>query len=336
MPTFEHIAVQQVKRSRPHTLSSIFVAIPPGFFGISMGIVGLAAVWRWTAVLYGWPIGISNALYLIAALVYIVLVIALVTRIIFATRAVRSELTHSTVASFYSFFPISGMLLSFGLEPYAFGVARAFFIIFFVCTLLFGGWITGQWIEDESGTDAIHPGYLLPTVAGGLIGADGAARFGFIQWGWMSFGIGMICWLMLGSIILNHLFTHTRLPVALIPTLAIEIAPPAVAGDAYFTLTSQHIDILTYILGGYTILMALVQLRLFPLYHTLPFSPNLWALTFPYATTASYLLRWMYIERWQGAAIFCAVVVIAISLFIGGITLRSLIELRRGKILVDK
>jgi len=330
MPTFEHIAMQQVKRSKPHTLSSIFVAIPPGFFAISMGIVGLAAVWRWAALLYGWPIGMSNVLYLIAALVYIVLIIALVTRIVFATSTVRSELTHPSVAPFYSLFPISGMLLSFGLEPYAFDVARVFFIIFFVGTLLFGGWITGQWIVDESGTDAIHPGYFFPTVTGGLVGADGAGRFGFIQWGWMSFGIGMICWLVLSSIILNRFFMHMHLPVVFIPTLAIEIAPPAVAGDAYFTLTSQHIDIIAYILAGYTILMALVQLRLFPLYRTLPFSASFWSFAFPYAATASYLLRWMYIERMHGAAILCAVVVIVISLFIGGIALRSLIELRRG------
>jgi tellurite resistance protein len=265
-----------------------------------------------------------------------VLVIALVTGIIFATSTVRSELTHSTVAPFYSLFPISGMLLSVGLEQYAFGIARVLFIIFFVGTLLFGGWITGQWIVDESGTDAIHPGYFFPTATGGLIGADGAGRFGFIQWGWMSFGIGMICWLVLSSIILNRIFTYTRLPLALIPTLAIEVAPPAVAGSAYFTLTSQHVDFLAYILGGYTLLMALVQLRLFSLYRTLPFSASFWSFTFPYATAASYLLRWMYIERWQGAAIFCAVVVIASSLFIGGIALLSLIELRRVKILVDR
>src|SRR3977135_1197891 len=54
----------------------------------------------------------------------------------------------------------------------------------------------------------------------------------------MSFGIGIICWLLLGSILLNRLFFRPSLPAALVPTLAIEAAPPAVAGGAYYAITS--------------------------------------------------------------------------------------------------
>ena len=50
----------------------------------------------------------------------------------------------------------------------------------------------------------------------------------------MSFDVGMICWVVLGSIILNRLFFRPALPLALIPTLAIEVAPPVVAGNTYF------------------------------------------------------------------------------------------------------
>ncbi len=51
------------------------------------------------------------------------------------------------------------------------------FIVFFVATVLFGGWLTGQWIAGELDESKLHPGYYLPTVAGGLIAADGAAGF---------------------------------------------------------------------------------------------------------------------------------------------------------------
>lgn len=38
--------------------------------------------------------------------------------------------------------------------------------------------------------------------------------------------------MLLGSLVLNRLFFNRALPPALMPTLAIELAPPAVAGLA--------------------------------------------------------------------------------------------------------
>jgi tellurite resistance protein len=77
-----------------------------------------------------------------------------------------------------------------------------------------------------------------------------------------SFGIGVICWLLLGSAILNRLFTRPALPAALVPAMAIETAPPAVAGLAWFALDGRTVNVVACVLGGYAVLMALAQLRL--------------------------------------------------------------------------
>jgi tellurite resistance protein len=63
----------------------------------------------------------------------------------------------------------------------------------------------------------IHPGYFLPTVAGSLIGGQGAAAFGLTTLGWMSFGVGVLSGLLFGTIIVNRLFVGTTLPDALDP-----------------------------------------------------------------------------------------------------------------------
>ncbi|GER91951.1 hypothetical protein KDW_61130 [Dictyobacter vulcani] len=60
---------------------------------------------------------------------------------------------------------------------------------------------------------------------------------------------------------------------------------------------------MAYILAGYTVLMALVQLRLLTLYLKLRFSPGLWAFTFAYAATASYMLRWIHLQHFAGATL---------------------------------
>src|SRR6266700_2571637 len=251
---------------RLHTL----LEIPPNFYAIAFGLVGLARVWRLAGSLYRLPAGIGDALFLVAAVV---------------------------------------------------------FLLFFVATVLLGGWYTGQWIVAALDTDKFGPAYFLPTVAGGILGADGAASFGLIGLGWMSFGIGMITWLMLGAIILNRLYFRPGLAAALIPMLAIVIVPPVIEGNAYFVLTGGRIDLLAYVLAGYAVLMALVQLRLVPLYFKLTFSPGFWSFTFSYAATAAYALRWIHLGKFAGAVILGYVVLSAITLFIGGIALRSLVAL---------
>jgi tellurite resistance protein len=98
--------------------------------------------------------------------------------------------------SFYALVPISGMLLALGLEPYTHEAAQVLFLVFLTATVVLGGWLTGRWIVGPLDDDSISPANLLPTVAGGLIGGQGAATFGLIWVGWMSFGIGMLCWLL--------------------------------------------------------------------------------------------------------------------------------------------
>jgi tellurite resistance protein len=74
-----------------------------------------------------------------------------------------------------------------------------------------------------------------------------------------AYGIGVICWVLLGSTILNRLFSRPALPSALVPTMALELGIPSVAGSAYFAVAGRTVSFIACVLGGYTVLMALVQ-----------------------------------------------------------------------------
>lgn len=321
---------EKVNSLRIQTIRAKLLDVPPNFFSISMGLVGLAGVWRLAGTIYGWPGPISDILYVIAAIVFLVLTAILVARLTAKPKQVMSDLYHPANGPFIALFPISGMLLSFGLQPYFADFARGIFLVFFLATLLLGAVLTGQWMTHSLVIEKFHPGYFLPTVAGGFVGADGAARFGFESLGWMSFGIGVVCWLALGSIILNRLFFYSPLPAALIPIMAIELAPPVVGGNAYFSLNGGKVDLVAYILAGYALLMALVQLRLLPVYLKLNFSTGWWGFTFTYAATAGFTLRWIKLDQLGWAEGLSYLVLAAISLFIGGIAVRSLIRLRQN------
>ena len=149
----------------------------------------------------------------------------------------------------------------------------------------------------------------------------------------MSFGIGMLCWLLLGSLILNRLLLVKPLAPLLQPTLAIELAPPAVAGSAYFLLHGSVPTAFAYALAGYTVLMVLVQLRLLPLYVRLKFNPGFWSFTFSWSAVAAIALRWLAVEAPGGQTLYASLVAGAISLLVAAVAARSLLAVARGELL---
>jgi len=147
-----------------------------------------------------------------------------------------------------------------------------------------------------------------------------------------SFGIGLICWFFLGSIVFNRLFFQPGLPPALVSTLAIELAPVALAGIAYSALTGGVMNTFSYFLAGYGVLMVIVQLRFVPLYVHLRFSPGFWAFTVPYAAAATDALQWISLRHPAGATAYATVIIVAISAFIAVIAVRSVALAAHGKL----
>jgi tellurite resistance protein len=305
--------------------------IPPNYFAIPFGLVGLAAAWDTAAPTLHTSAVVPDAINILAGAVWLTLVL------LHAARGVQSalaDLRDPVLAPFIPVAAIVGMLLGWALSAYSFTAGRVVVAVFLAITVLIGGWMTGQWIVGDLDQDKLHPGYFLPTVAGCLVGAFCAAEVHLHAIGEASFGIGIICWVLLGSLVLNRLFFRPTLPAALLPTLAIELAPPAVAGEAYFALGGRASSPVACVLGGYVVLMALVQLRFLPVYAKLSFSPAFWAFTFAYASAAADGLDWINQKRPPGAAAYAATIIAAITLFIGVIAIRTVNLLIRGELLV--
>jgi tellurite resistance protein len=200
-------------------------------------------------------------------------------------------------------------------------------------TVLLGSWFTGQWIYGSLELDNFHPGYLLPTAAGGLIGSDGAALVGQTRLAEVMFGFGMLSWLFTGSIILVRLFLRPLLPAALLPTLAIEVAPAAVASLAWFDNHGDHIDAVIAFLAGFGMLMVLAQLRLLPAYRRLPFMPGTWSFAFSWSAVASAAMHWLNDTRPAGYRAEQYLLLAAISVLITAIAARTVISLCRHQLL---
>jgi tellurite resistance protein len=165
-----------------------------------------------------------------------------------------------------------------------------------------GAWITADWIIAERDLRRWHPGYFLPTAAGGLIAGGASAVLGFTTLSHVLFGLGVTCFVVLAPIISQRLYAVPSLAPALLPTVAIDLAPPVVAGNSWFAINGGRVDTPAAILAGLSLLSLLVQFRLIPMYRRATFGPGFWAFSFPSAAAATYGVDWLAAEHVRGGA----------------------------------
>jgi tellurite resistance protein len=303
--------------------------LTPNLFGTSFGICGLAQCWAVAHSRIGSPSWPATSLWVLAALVWLVTVVAYVAATV-TTGRFRAEFTDPTFGPFTSLVVIVPMLLGVAGAEYDRDLGNAVFLVALVLTLALGGWLTAQWIVTDLQLTQWHPGYFLPTVAGGLIAAAGSAALGHRALAQLMFGYGVICWLVLGSIMLLRLFTQPSLRTPLLPTIAIEVAPPFVAGNAWFEITGDRLDAVAFALAGYGILMVTVQLGMIPIYRTVPFGPGWWAFSFSYAAVFVVAIRWLAAEDVAHQQLLTYGLLAVVTLGMAALALRTGVELWRG------
>lgn len=305
--------------------------VPPNFLAIPFGLAGLGVVWRTMAEGYGAPSTVSNVLLVMATVTFVEVMIAQLAR---GPHQIAADLRDSALSPFVALVFIVPIVIAGGITSVAPSLAKPVFIGAVIPTALMGGWLTGQWIAGDLDLAKAHPGYFLPTVAGGFLSAQVAAHVGLHSLGMLCFGVGVGCWLLLGSVVLNRLLFTRSLPAALTPTLAIEVAPPAVAGNAYFALHGLRADTASYALAGYAILMVLVQVRLLPLYVRLRFTPGFWAFTFSWSAVSLLALHWLALAHPAGQRFLAWLVCGAVTALVAAIAARTVVAITRRDLVV--
>jgi tellurite resistance protein len=182
------------------------------------------------------------------------------------------------------------ILIALALQPYSLGLAAPVFWIGSATNLLFGAWrLAAHWNSQRTAAQIVPP-LFLPYTASVLVNALAAGVFGYIDYGWMLFGIGAISWLILDSNITHQLMTggladKTR------NFMGIYSAPPVVALVAYQVLSGPDANAaVTWALAGYALFvfagLALASRWL----AQQDFAPGYWAYTFGVATLGQGLM----------------------------------------------
>jgi tellurite resistance protein len=302
--------------------------IPLSTLAIAFGLVGLADVWTAATTALDLPIGIAEGLWIVAALSWLWLLIAHTRRGRRADESLPSQLRHPLQGPIAALAPIVGMLLGGELFT-TFPLAGRFVVVVFIAvTAVFAGWLIGVWFGGTLELGSLHGGYFLPTVAGGFIAATAAAEVHLPTVAMAAFAVGTFFWVAMFTLIAARLMFRPALPASLVPTLAILVAPPAVAGTAWFLIDPTPGPI-AYALSGVTVVMLLIQLALVPRYRKLPFSLGFWSFTFPFAAVGGSAIGWLDVLRPAGWQILTIAVLAGVTALIATIAIKSLQLLSR-------
>src|SRR5260221_749442 len=306
--------------------------VPPTLFSVALGLAGLATAWHAAGAKLGTPAAVPCAIDILAAVVLVTLVGLYAAQ---GLRQVVADVRDPVQAPYMAVPFITAMMLAAALASQSFAAGRALVVIFLAVTIAVGGFLTGQWISRDADEPLVYPGYYLPTVAGGLVGAITLAQVHLHALAEGSFGLGVASWLPLGSVVLNRMISARRLPAALRPTMAIELAPPALAGVGWFALGGRGTNVVAYAIAAYAVLMGLVQIRLIPVYFRLRFAPGFWAFTFSYAIAITYALEWITRTNPPGATGYAIAAITAITVFIRAIADRTVSAIARRQFLAQ-
>lgn len=304
------------------TTSAVRRRITPNLLAISFGVAGLAQTWTIAGRLASAPAVISEFLWLVAGGVWLV-TLCLYGRWVLAGSTLRRELADHTFGPFVAIGPIVGMLLAGGLEPHFRTSGLALYAVSLAAALALAGHLLAVWTLDDLPATQWHPGYFLPSVGAPFIAAAEAASFGYAGLARLLFGLGIVSWVLVGGILLHHLLGQQRLPTTLLPTMAILIAPPIVASNAWFAINGGRGDGVALGLAGYAVLMAIVQLGLIPTYRTVPFGPGWWSFSFPCAATTGNAIAWLAAEHVDSHHVLAYVLLATSTAFIGYLATRT-------------
>lgn len=211
---------------RTPTARPVHIAPAPlSNLGIPFGLAGLAGTWTMAAHTSLAPNVIAEALWLLAAVAWIIVVTNYLWRARTAGRSIRADLRDPVQGAFASLAPTSAMLVCTHYALYFPVTGRITTGVFMAIGLLFGAWFLAQLALHERSIDAVHAGYLLPTVAAAFIVGQGAGTFGWTLLAEAAVAVGILSWLLLGTIILARMAFRPAPPAALLPTFAIFSAP---------------------------------------------------------------------------------------------------------------
>src|ERR1700722_18926621 len=193
-------AADAATRAGPRHARSIS-HVPLNTFAIAFGVLGLSDCWLVAAGFGLASSVIGGVLTAVATGVWAVILTVYAWSLRSRPGGLPRDFTDPVAGPFGALIVIVPMLAAAtGLYPQAPGPARVICDVLVGGAVLFGAWYTGQWLYKPLPLASLHAGYFLPTAAGGFIASAVAGLVDQPGLAKVLFGIGLISWVVLGSV----------------------------------------------------------------------------------------------------------------------------------------
>ena len=263
---------------------------PIVFFATVMGLSGLAlAVTRAEHALGRSPVA-GTIVATLALLVFVVIAATYVLKVLRHPAMVVAEWRHPVRMAFFPAAAISLILLGTALQPALPALAQPLWAAGAALQLIGSLSVVSVWIGHRAfETPQLTPAWFIPAVGNVLVPIAGVG-YGAIEVSWFFLSVGLVFWLILLTLVFNRLIFHPPMPDRLLPTLAILVAPPAVAFLSW-TRLGGGLDPFGRILYDAAVLFALVVLTQAGRLRQIGFAMSWWAYSFPLAalTVATFV-----------------------------------------------
>lgn len=260
--------------------------LPVTFFAVVMGLAGFSLAWTRAGVVLGAPPAVGRAFFWLALAVEAVVLAAYGTKLVRHPAAVRAELAHPVRLAFVPTASISLLLLAAAGLEVVHGLATTLWWVGAAGQLVATLGVLTAWINRPVfRMQHVSPAWFIPVVGTLTVPLAGVA-VGPIEISWFFWSVGLVFWLVLLPLVMTRLFVHEApLPAQLLPTLAILVAPPAIAFVALQRL-EPGLTTAGQVLFSTAVFFALLFLAQLPTLRRLPFFLSWWAFAFPLAALA--------------------------------------------------
>ncbi|BAS00867.1 SLAC1 anion channel family protein [Blastochloris viridis] len=314
--------------------------MPVGLFGMVMGLAGATIASQRAAhtasgllatVADRVALGMAGVTLAVGAFIFLAYLIKLMRY----PHAVVEEWHHHVRINFFPAASIALALVATMLLPIAPEVARPIWIVAAIGHAIGFVGVVSSWMGPRTIPVAtLNPAWFIPAV-GNVVMPIAGVSLGYVSVSWLYFGVGVVFWLLLLPMVIHRFVFEAPLPPKLVPTLAILIAPPAVAFIAYVKL-SGGLDAGAQLLFGATIAFAALVAAAAGRIARAPFGVPFWALSFPSAALTIATLA--YGEKtanlgvsYAGLALWALLIVLIAALLV-----RTMVAHWRGQICVPE
>jgi len=310
----------------------------PGWYAVVMGLTGLSLAWHRAGALMGeLATGFALAIGGLAAVVFVVLAAATVLRGLRHPEAWAEDRRHPVRHTFIATLPVSMILLA--TMAVALDAPRAAALALWwagsLAQLLVTGWVVARWLggNGPGGLQwaSVTPSLIVPIVGNVLVPLAGVP-LGHADWSAAQFGIGLMFWPVVMTLLVVRIATQGLWPERLMPTAFIFIAPPAAVGLAALQLGAPLA--VGWALWGMAVFTLGWVGTLGKRIAALPFGLPHWGMSFPLAAVAALTLR--LATPGSPLAVLGPALLALASLVIGALALATVRGLRDGSLLAPE